>query len=96
MPNTKSAMKRTRIEKKRRATNHAMKTKVRTFVTKARKAIDSAPTEETTIATMRDAISQLDRAVTKGAIHKNNASRRKSRLVNRLKVLTGETVEQEA
>jgi small subunit ribosomal protein S20 len=96
MPNTKSAMKRMRTEEKRRASNHAIKTKVRTYVTRARKAIAAAPAEETTVATVREAISQLDRAVTKGVLHRNNASRRKSRLVHRLKVLTGETQESEA
>ena len=87
MPNTKSAIKRVRVEEKRRVRNHAVKTKVRTFVTKARKAIDSAPEEATTVEAIRLAMSQLDRAVTKGALHRNNADRRKSRLAHRLKAL---------
>lgn len=91
MPNIKSAIKRVRIEKKRRERNHALKTKVRTYVTKARRAIDTAAVEPTTVEAVRQAISQLDRAVTKGVLHRNNAARRKSRLVHRLKTLTGET-----
>jgi len=87
MPNIKSAIKRVKIETKRRENNHAIKSKVRTFVVKARKAIDTAPGEETTVEAIRAAISQLDRAVTKGVLHRNNASRRKSRLVHRLTVL---------
>ncbi len=90
MPNTKSAIKRVRVEKKRRERNHAIKTKVRTFVVKARKAIDADASDPTTVEAVREAISQLDRAVTKGALHRNNASRRKSRLVHRLKALTGD------
>ncbi len=88
MPNTKSAAKRMRIEEKRRVRNHAVKAKVRTFVAKAKRAIDAAPEEPTTAEAVRNAISQLDRAVTKGVLHRNNASRRKSRLVQRLKKLT--------
>jgi small subunit ribosomal protein S20 len=99
MPNTKSAIKRSKIEEKRRIRNHAIKSRARTFVVKARQAIDKAPEEETTVETLRQAISELDRAASKGAIHRNNAARRKSRLVHRLKELTGdygeETEEQE-
>lgn len=87
MPNTKSAIKRVKIEEKRRVRNHAVKSKVRTFVTKARKAIDTAPEEATTVEAIRQAMSQLDRAVTKGALHRNNADRRKSRLAHRLQAL---------
>ncbi|HEX8996690.1 MAG TPA: 30S ribosomal protein S20 [Ktedonobacterales bacterium] len=84
MPNIKSAKKRMRIEEKRRLRNNAVKSTVRTFVTKARAAIAAAPSEETTEEAIRAAISTLDKAVTKGVIHKNNAARRKSRLMARL------------
>ncbi len=90
MPNIASAQKRMRLEEKRRVRNHAVKSKVRTFITKARHAIDVAPDAPETEQTLRDAISQLDRAVTKGVLHRNNAARRKSRLVKRLKALQGE------
>ncbi|HLY30817.1 MAG TPA: 30S ribosomal protein S20 [Ktedonobacterales bacterium] len=84
MPNIKSAKKRMRIEKKRYARNHSVKMTVRTFVTKARNAIaqDSEATE--TEEAIREAISNLDRAVAKGVLHRNNAARRKSRLMARL------------
>lgn len=90
MANTKSAIKRIGVEKKRRERNHAVKTKVRTFVTRARKAIATAPAEPTTVETIRQAMSQLDRAVTKGVLHRNNAARRKSRLSRRLNAALGE------
>lgn len=84
MPNIKSAKKRMRIEEKRRLRNNTIKSTVRTYVTKARGAITTAPAAETTEEAIREAISNLDKAVTKGVIHRNNAARRKSRLMARL------------
>ncbi|HEX9413594.1 MAG TPA: 30S ribosomal protein S20 [Ktedonobacterales bacterium] len=84
MPNLRSAKKRVRIEEKRRTRNKAVKSTVRTYVTKAREAIAEAPAEPETAEAIREAISQLDRAVTKGVLHRNNAARRKSRLMQRL------------
>ena len=84
MPNIKSAKKRMRIEETRRLRNNTVKSTVRTYLTKARSAIAAGPAEPTTEEAIRTAISTLDKAVTKGVLHKNNASRRKSRLMARL------------
>ncbi|MDE3229355.1 MAG: 30S ribosomal protein S20 [Chloroflexota bacterium] len=84
MPNIKSAKKRMRIEEKRRLRNNTVKSTVRTFLTKARGAITASPEAETTEEAIRAAISNLDKAVTKGVLHKNNAARRKARLMARL------------
>ncbi len=84
MPNTKSAAKRMRIEQKRRARNRAVKSTVKTFITKAQKSIVAEPEAEATTEAIRQAISQLDRAATKGVLHPNNVARRKSRLMKRL------------
>jgi small subunit ribosomal protein S20 len=84
MPNIRSAKKRMRIEEKRRLRNNTVKSTVRTYVTKARNAIAAAPEDATTEEAIREAISNLDTAVSKGVIHKNNAARRKSRLMARL------------
>jgi small subunit ribosomal protein S20 len=84
MPNLPSAKKRMRVEEKRRARNKAVKSSVRTYVTKARNAIAVAPSELTTEEAIRAAISELDSAVSKGVLHRNNAARRKSRLMARL------------
>jgi len=84
MPNTKSAAKRMRIEQKRRARNRAVKSTVKTFITKAQKSIVAEPGAEATTEAIRQAISQLDRAATKGVLHRNNVARRKSRLMKRL------------
>jgi small subunit ribosomal protein S20 len=90
MPNLRSAKKRVRVEAKRRARNKAVKSTVRTFVTKARNAIADAAGEPETEEAIRDAMSQLDRAVSKGVLHRNNAARRKSRLMHRLHVAQAE------
>ncbi len=84
MPNIKSAKKRMRIEEKRRLRNNTVKSTVRTYLTKARNAIVAAPEGEMTEAAIREAISNLDKAASKGVIHRNNAARRKSRLMTRL------------
>jgi small subunit ribosomal protein S20 len=84
MPNLKSARKRVRIEEKRRVRNHSIKSAARTYVTKARNAIASDASTPETEEAVREAIRQLDMAVSKGVIHRNNAARRKSRLMSRL------------
>jgi len=84
MPNIRSAKKRMRNEKKRYERNHAVKSTVRTYLTKARSAIAADANVPETEEAIRQAISNLDRAVTKGVLHRNNAARRKSRLMARL------------
>ncbi|GHO43444.1 30S ribosomal protein S20 [Ktedonospora formicarum] len=85
MPNNASAEKRMRQEQKRRAHNRSVKSKVRTTITKARTSIASDAVEfEASQEAVRAAISELDRAAKKGVIHKNNAARRKSRLMKQL------------
>lgn len=84
MPNIRSAKKRMRIEAKRRARNSAIKSTVRTYVTRARSAIATDTAAPETEAAIREAISNLDSAVSKGVLHRNNAARRKSRLMARL------------
>ncbi|HET9110746.1 MAG TPA: 30S ribosomal protein S20 [Ktedonobacterales bacterium] len=84
MPNIKSAKKRMRIEEKRRLRNNTVKSTVRTYLSKARHAIVAAPEGEMTEAAIREAVSNLDKAASKGVIHRNNAARRKSRLMARL------------
>jgi small subunit ribosomal protein S20 len=85
MPNTKSATKRMRQEQKRRVFNRRTKSIVKTAITKARQVI-VLPTidEEAAAAAVRTAVSELDKAAKKGVIHKNNAARRKSRLMKQL------------
>jgi len=86
LANIKSQIKRNRQNEKRRVQNRIFRGRARTFVAKARTALDSGTGEETQAAVLK-AVSELDRAATKGIIHKNNAARRKSRLMKRLAVL---------
>lgn len=83
MANTASAIKRVRQDEKRRARNRAVKARVRTFVKRAQLAIEAGDTAQADDA-VRNAISELDKAAQKGVIHRNNAARRKSRLMQRL------------
>lgn len=84
MANTKQAIKMIRVAEKRRLRNRPIKTRVRNAVVRAVDAIHDAAGEPSTVEAVTEAISQLDRAVTKGVIHANNAARRKSRLMRRL------------
>ena len=78
------AAKSLRVERRRAARNRTVRSLVRTRVTAARKAIDASPSDDETAASVRAAISALDVATRKGVIHRNQSSRKKSRLVKRL------------
>ena len=82
MANIKSQIKRNRQNEKRRIRNRVVRGKARTYVARARTAIEQTPAEAK--AAVIEAISALDKAAEKGVIHKNNAARRKSRLMKRL------------
>ena len=79
MPNHKSAEKRVRQNEKRRAINRGHKTKVRTYIKKLRTALDSGDAAQIATA-LPETISIIDKSVQKGVLHKNAASRYKSRL----------------
>ncbi len=83
MANIKSAIKRNKQNEKRRLRNRYFKGRARAFVKKARFAIEEKGLEDARQATIQ-AISALDKAAEKGVLHKNNAARRKSRLMRRL------------
>lgn len=78
MANTRSAQKRVRTSAKRQAYNKAIKSEMKTAIKKLRTALEQEPDKAQ--ALMAQAASQIDRAAKKGVIHKNQASRRKSRL----------------
>ena len=90
MANIKSAIKRNRQNKKRREHNRIFRGAARTMVKKARQAIEAEDLDAAREATMA-AVSALDKAAEKGILHKNNASRRKSRLMKKLAVLERES-----
>ncbi len=80
MANIKSQIKRNRQNDKRRLRNRIYRGAARTAVKNAHSAI-MAGDPEVSKQVLLDAISKLDRAAEKGVIHKNNAARRKSRLM---------------
>ena len=82
MANTTSALKRVRQNERRRIRNRAVRSKVRTAVKLARTALGETATDAR--AAVIDAIRTLDKAVTKGVIHRNTAARKKSALASRL------------
>jgi small subunit ribosomal protein S20 len=83
LANTKSAIKRIKQNHKRRVRNRLVTGRARTFVKTANSTMESGTSEDARTATMA-AISALDKAAEKGVIHKNNAARRKGRLMRRL------------
>ena len=83
MANTKSALKRIRSSERKKARNKPVRTALKTFVRSAVTQINTGATEDSAEAVVR-AISALDKAAGKGVIHKNQAARRKSRLMTKL------------
>jgi len=80
--NTLSAQKRMRQNEKRRLRNRTVRSAVRSSVKGAREALASKGSDSATA--VREAIRALDRAVTKGILHRNTAARRKSALARTL------------
>jgi small subunit ribosomal protein S20 len=83
LANTKSAIKRIKQNHKRRLRNRLFTGRARTFVKNARSTLEQGTPADARIATLA-AISALDKAAEKGIIHRNNAARRKSRLMRHL------------
>jgi small subunit ribosomal protein S20 len=83
LANIKSAIKRNKQNEKKRIRNRVYRGKARTFIARARVAIGGKDADAAQAATL-EAISALDKAAQKGVIHKNNAARRKSRLMKQL------------
>lgn len=83
MPNIKSAIKRVNVNEKRRLRNASQKSALRTAV----KAFDTA-VEGSNVDSAKTALviatKKIDKAATKGLIHKNTANRKKSRLAKKL------------
>lgn len=79
MPNLPSAKKHIRADARKRERNRRTKSAMRTALKKARACI--AARDPNAQELLRRAISQLDKAAKKGVIHKGNADRHKSRLM---------------
>ncbi len=83
MANIKSSVKRAKQNIKQRAYNRYYDITARTYIKRARSQIAANELEEAQ-KTVRQATKALDKAAQKGVIHRNNAARRKSRLVKAL------------
>ena len=94
MANIKSQIKRNRQNDKRRLRNRVYRGTARIAVKNARTAIDSGVPESK--AALISAISALDKAAEQGVLHRNNAARRKSRLVKAFAKMQPAKVEPEA
>jgi len=86
LANIKSAIKRNRQNIKRRMRNRIYRGQARTFIRDARLSLVEENLDEARETTLK-AVKALDIAAKKGVIHKNNAARRKSRLMKQLAAL---------
>ena len=86
MPNIKSASKRDLLAKKRNSVNKANKSALRTTLKKFDAAIAGGD-QEAAVSTYKVAVKSVDRAVTKGLIHKNNAANKKSKMAQKMNAL---------
>jgi small subunit ribosomal protein S20 len=84
--NIKSQIKRNRQNEKRRLRNKAVRSEVRTRTKNALDAVNAGVEDQEDA--IRLAMKRIDKAATKGVIHKNQAANRKSRLMRRIAALT--------
>ncbi len=88
MPIIRSAAKRMRQDARRRDRNRVYRSAARTAVKNARESIETSDPEAP--EAVRSAFVALDKAAQRGAIHANNAARRKSRLKRQQKKILAE------
>jgi small subunit ribosomal protein S20 len=80
--NIKSHIKRNRQNEQRRQRNKAVKSEVKTYVRRFHEAADAGDSATAT-ERLKTAVRELDKAASKGVIHKNQAANRKSALAKR-------------
>ncbi|AXL88572.1 30S ribosomal protein S20 [Streptomyces sp. CB09001] len=88
MANIKSQIKRNKTNEKARLRNKSVKSSLKTAIRKAREAAAAGDVEKAT-EYQRVASRQLDKAVSKGVIHKNQAANKKSALAQKVGALKG-------
>ena len=87
MAHSKSSKKRVFIGERNAARNKSIKSRVKTFVKKVLIAVEAKNVDEAKAA-LQVAYKELDKAVTKGVLKKNTASRKKSRLTLKVNALS--------
>jgi small subunit ribosomal protein S20 len=90
MANTSSAKKATRKIARRTEVNKARRSRVRTFVRQVEEALAAGDADRAKDA-LQAVQPELQRAATKGVLHANTASRKVSRLAQRVKALSAPT-----
>ncbi|MDK2822657.1 MAG: small subunit ribosomal protein [Clostridia bacterium] len=88
MANIKSAMKRAKKAKVRALRNRTIKSTVKTMIKRFEEAVQAANVEEAKIR-LQKAIKTIDKAASKGILHKNNAANKKSRLTKLYNKIAG-------
>ncbi|WP_255951686.1 30S ribosomal protein S20 [Streptomyces odontomachi] len=88
MANIKSQIKRIKTNEKARQRNKAVKSSLKTAIRRTREAVEAGDMEKATAAA-REASRKLDKAVSKGVIHKNQAANKKSALAHKVASLKG-------
>lgn len=86
MANIKSAKKRVLIAERNRVRNQAVKSRIKTMVKKVLSAVELNEVENAKVA-LSNVYKELDKAVTKGIVKKNTASRKKARLAAKVNAL---------
>ncbi|MBO0608080.1 30S ribosomal protein S20 [Myceligenerans salitolerans] len=86
MANIKSQLKRIKTNEKARQRNRAVKSELKTHVRKVREAVAAGDKEAASTA-LQTAARKLDKAVSKGVIHKNQAANRKSAIAKQVDAL---------
>ncbi|MFR9674750.1 30S ribosomal protein S20 [Streptomyces sp. TR06-5] len=88
MANIKSQIKRIKTNEKARRRNKAVKSELKTAIRRTREAVAAGDAEKANAAA-REAGRKLDKAVSKGVLHKNNAANKKSALAQKVSSLKG-------
>jgi len=83
VPKTKSAKKRVEVIRKRTERNRRLKSALRTAIKRFEEALATGAVEEAQTR-LRRALVAIDKAVTKGILHRNTAARKKSRLMRKM------------
>ncbi|MFO8059896.1 MAG: 30S ribosomal protein S20 [Bacillota bacterium] len=83
MPKSRSAVKRVRTSEERRLRNKRVKSRIKSSIRKFMETLKGGDEEEIELQ-LRQAVSNIDRGVSKGVIHRNQAARKKSQLYRAL------------
>ncbi len=87
MPSSLSVQKRHRQSLKRRSRNQSIKSSIKTAIKKVRIAVEEKRLEDAQAA-LKAAVPDINKAATKGVIHRRNASRKISRLTKNVNSLS--------